>query len=242
MRLPFQTPLLTGLLISLAFLRAQTPQDPAGHWEGTVQLAGMERSFEVDLAKNQGGELTGTITMREQNLKGLPLQKIAVDGRSVRFQARSDQPFTGLLSPDGISITGDVSFSGFAIPFEMTRTGEPRLEVPAKLAPIAKELEGKWEGVMEDSGGRLGLVLAMANQPDGTANAMVINLDEGGLEIPVSSITRTASSVALEFAAVGGSFSGALNHESTELTGTYQQGALAAPLRFRRAAPDRQQR
>ena len=77
--------------------------------------------------------------------------------------------------------------------------------------------------------------LTMANQPDGTATGSFVNVDEG-LEIPITTITQKASSLTLDVKAVGGSYSGVLNPEGTELVGTWTQGPAVLPLTFRRAA------
>ncbi len=56
-----------------------------------------------------------------------------------------------------------------------------------------------------------------------------------GLEIPIASITQNASSVTLDLKAVGGSYSGKVNAEGTELVGTFIQGTAVLPLTFRRS-------
>jgi hypothetical protein len=71
-------------------------------------------------------------------------------------------------------------------------------------------------------------------QPDGTATARLISLDEGELKVPLA-ITQEASGVAL-VGGVMGSFAGSPNAASTELAGTLTQGPAALPLTFRRAA------
>ncbi len=221
------------LLVPAPSLRAQTAVDPSGHWEGAVQAPEMEVKIEIDLAKNSKGDLAGTFSNPAQNLKGLLLANFAVDGRSVSFQikgsAPADRTFKGALSADGTSMSGEYTQGGYTIPFSMTRTGDPRIEPPAKSAPIGKELEGTWNSTLEVKGIQRRLVLTMSNQPDGTATGTFVNVDEG-LEIPIATITQNASSVTLDVKAVGGSYSGALNPEGTELVGTWTQGPAALPL------------
>src|SRR5215831_7017050 len=136
-----RTFLLTALLLAPVVSRAQAPTDPSGHWEGGVQTPNGELKLQIDLAKNQNGDFAGTIGIPAQNLKGLPLRKVSLDGTQVQFYARSDQPFFGALSPDGKSMSGNLSFSGYSLPMDMTRTGDATIAAPAKLAPIGKELE-----------------------------------------------------------------------------------------------------
>jgi hypothetical protein len=227
------------LLVPPPSLRAQPAADPSGHWEGTVHAPNMEVKIEIDLAKNNKGELAGTFGNLEQNVKSLPLSSFAVDGQSIRFQikgAPGERTFQGTLSADGQSLSGDYTQAGHAMPFTLSRTGDPRIEAPVRSAAIAKELEGTWNGTLDVNGTRRRLVLAMSNQPDGTVTGSIVNVDEG-LEIPITTITQRASGVALDLKAVGGSYTGALNAEGTELVGTWTQGTATLPLKFQRAKP-----
>ncbi len=173
------------LVLPRPSLLAQTAVDPSGHWQGTIQTPGTAVDFEVDLAKSGNGELAGTLSIPAQRIKGLPLDKVAVKGTSVNFQVRADQPFSGVLSADGISMAGDLFVNAATFAFSMTRVGEARVEAPAKSAPITKELGGTWNGTLEVAGMQVRLELTMSNQPDGTATGRIVNLDEGGLQVPV---------------------------------------------------------
>ena len=226
--------ILAGFLMTTPFLHAQSADKPLGHWEGVIKVPGVEQSVEVDLWRDQSGELAGTITMPEQRLVGLPLQKIAVDGASITLQAREDQSFRGSVSADGNSIVGELMSPAFLFPFNMIRTGEAQIATPAKIAPIAKELEGVWEGAVEVGGSQFRIVLKMSNTAAGSTSATLINLDEGSLHIPISNINQEGPHVSIGLAAVGGSFTATLSQESGELAGTYRQGTLVAPLTFHR--------
>src|SRR5258708_7197836 len=143
MQLVRRTLLIAALFLpSTAPLRAQAAADPSGHWQGMLQAPGMGVGFEVDLAKNGSGGLAGTVSIPAQHLKGLPLLKVAVEGSSVTFYARADQPLTCVLAADGKSISGDFFASGNSVPFTMNRVGDARVQEPARSAPISKELEG----------------------------------------------------------------------------------------------------
>jgi hypothetical protein len=200
----------------------------------------MDVPMEVDLMKNSKGELTGTFGQPVQHLTGLPLANFAVDGRSISFQikggAPGDRVFKGEMSADGASISGDFSSHQVGtVAFTLTRNGNPRIEATPRSAAIGKELEGTWNATLNANGMPIRLVLTMSNQPDGTVIGSVVNADEG-LELPITTITQKASSVTLEVKAVGGSYSGVLSPEGTELVGTLTQGPAALPLTFRRAA------
>src|SRR5256885_4422831 len=139
-------------LFTAASLRAQTAVDPSGHWEGLVQVPGMDIAFQIDFAKSGSG-ITGAVSVPAQQLTGLPLQKVVVDGRSIEFQARTDQSFDGTMSDDGGSISGSYYIDGAAVPFTMTRKGEARIAATISGGRIGKELEGRWNGTIDVNGG-----------------------------------------------------------------------------------------
>lgn len=236
MRITRSTPFVAALLLSLApSLRAQTVTDPSGHWEGQIEAPGFETKFEIDLARNADGGFSGAFTSPAENLKGLPA-KVTVTGKLIHFAVREDQPLNGYLSDDGKSISGDSIVEGFSIPFSMARTGEPRIEARAGSPAIPSELEGTWNGTLAIDGIQLRLVLTLANRADGMSIASIVNVDQGNLEIPVSTITRSAFNLTLDLGAISGSYTGTMNAEATELVGKYQQHGRAVGLTFRHAA------
>jgi hypothetical protein len=116
---------------------------------------------------------------------------------------------------------------------------EGTIQAPARSAAIPTELEGTWNGTLDVNGMQMRIVLTLANQPDGSATGSLANLDQGALEVPIAAITHKGSSVTLDVTAVGGSYSGALNSDVTEMAGTWSQGTLTLPLTLRRARESR---
>ncbi len=131
--------LVVSLLAAVSFAAAQPAADPsdslAGHWEGAVQTPESPISVEIDLAKNSQGHFIGTLGNPSQNLKGLALSDIAVDGKSVHFQVKGtpgERAFKGTLSADGSSMSGEYTQAGYLMPFNLTRTGDARIEAAAE--------------------------------------------------------------------------------------------------------------
>jgi hypothetical protein len=227
--------LLTALLLVLAAsLFAQSMADPSGHWSGAIQVPNREIQFEIDLAKDAQGGFTGAISISEQNLKGVPLRKVSVNGKSVAFEARKDQPLAGVLSDDGQEIVGGYSFENFSIPFSMKRTGAAQLDPPARLARIGSELEGNWDGTLNVAGQQFHLGLALTNGTDGSGSGRLVDYDEGELQLPVSAITTTDLKVVMEFKSMGSSYAATLNKERTAMAGIYRKGELAGELTLAR--------
>ena len=240
MRIYVRVLTLAGLLVAPSMARAQTPAGLAGHWEGALLAPGMSVRVEIDVVKNSSDEFIGTFGQPAQQIAGLPLTGFAVDGRSVTFQVRGGAPgqrvFRGEISSDGTTMAGDFASTQFGtLPFEVVRRGDARIEPPARIPSIRKELEGTWTGTLDVDGG-IELVLTISNQADGTAHGTIVNRNEG-IEVPITGISETASTVTVEVKGVRSSYSGTLSRDGTELAGTFIQGATNFPLTFRRAKP-----
>jgi hypothetical protein len=238
MRFSLRFVLVVSLLLVPAAARAQAGVDPSGHWEGSISIPNGEIAFQVDLSKNTKGELIATYSRLENNLTGLPLTRVALDGRAIAFVLTGNTTFQGVLFADGKTISGDVTAPIGTAPFNMTRTGEAVIAPAPKNSPIARELEGTWNGTLSLQGESLRLVLRLENQADGTATGTIISLDRGDLELALG-MTQKASTLTLNSPAIGGDFfAGSLN-ASGELAGTFSQRPVTAPLTFVRvsAAP-----
>jgi hypothetical protein len=230
------------LLVPASPLLAQAAIDPSGHWTGAIHVpayngaAAREIGINVDITKAAGGSLEATFGQPAQNIKGLPLGKVSVDGTSISFELKANGGglFKGTLA-DAKSISGEfvTAEGGFAIPFNLSRTGEAQIASVPKSAPIDKELEGTWNGTVEVEGKKERLVLKLANREDGTAAGSILDLDGSNVEIPVG-MTQKAGTVTIEVAAVSASFTGVL--KGNELTGTWNQGPVTLPVTFTRAA------
>lgn len=230
------------LLAPAAPLLAQAAPDPSGHWTGAIHVPAYngasprEIGIDIDIAKSAGGALDATFSQAAQNIKGLPLGKVTLDGRSVSFELRANGGglFKGTLA-DAKTMTGEfvTSEGGYTIPFDLARTGDAQIAAPPRSAAIGKELEGTWNGIVEFEGKQERLVLTLANQPDGTAAGTIHDLDGSNVDIPIA-VTQKAANVTVEVPSVSASFTGVLN--GNQLAGTWNQGPLSVPLTFTRGA------
>jgi hypothetical protein len=235
MRVVLPTLLVVSLLAAPA---AAQSVDPSGHWEGAITIPGGEIPFQVDLSKNAQGKLVATYSRPEENLKGLPMANVKLDGRAIAFELAVDGgvKFQGILYAEG-TISGDVTASIGSAPFNLTRTGDAQVAVTPRNAPIDKALEGRWNGTLTLPGKQLRLVLQLTNEADGTSTGSITSLDQGGIEFSLG-LAQKANSVTFNTPAIGGDFyTGALN-AAGELAGTFSQGPATAPLTFVRAAKE----
>jgi hypothetical protein len=222
---------LTGTLLTAGVLSAQ--DGLRGHWSGNIELPDRALRVEVDIDKTAKGWI-GTISIPDQNASGVPLEAITfADGKgSFRIKGPPGQPtFNGSLSADGKTLAGDFMQGGGTLKFKLNRTGEAKIEEVPKSPPVAKEFVGTWEGTLDTGTQQLRLVFRISNNEDG-ANAVLVSLDQGGVEIGVTTIQQKGASLVLTVKMVGGGYKGEINKEGTELSGTWTQAGNSAPLKL----------
>jgi len=235
MRFALPTLLVVSLLAASTAARAQSV-DPSGHWEGAINIPGGEISFQIDLTTNAQGKLIATYSRPEENLKGLPLTNVTLDGRAIGFDLPVDGgvKFQGIFYEDGKMISGDVTAAIGTAPFNLTRAGDALVAATPRNASIDEALEGQWHGTLALPGRTLRLLLRLTNEADGTSSGSLTSVDQGGIELPLG-LTQKANSLTLNTPVIGGDFyAGALNANG-ELAGTFTQGQVTAPLTFVRA-------
>lgn len=226
------------LILATASLSAQTPAEPAGHWEGAIRAGEKDVLIEVDLGKGARGELLATFTNAGENVRGLPLSNVSLTDHAITFEikATGGGMFRATIDDEGKSMKGTFSMQTESrpidLPFHLTRTGASRLEPAHRSAAIAKGLEGRWTGTMDVNGTPHDVGLLLVNEPDGSATGVVISRE--GLQIPITLLTQKGSTVTLDVKTIGASFSGEL--KGGEVAGTWTQGPFVAPLTFHRAA------
>lgn len=219
------------VLCTTALLLAQTAADPSGHWEGTITAPFGDVRVEVDLIRTDRGEVTGTFT--SQQVRGLPLTRVSIDGRLVTLRVGALGAFQGILLEDGTSISGDYTVPEGSVPFSLTRTGDAVLAPPPASPAIGKELEGSWSGALDVNGRALRVNVRMSNHADGMSRVTVVSLDEGNLEMPAA-IVQSGADLRIDVKATGGIYAATLNAARTALTGTYTVQGTPLALTLRR--------
>jgi hypothetical protein len=114
---------------------------------------------------------------------------------------------------------------------------EPYDPAPQRSPALASEFLGTWEGTLK-VGQPLQFVLKMANDERG-ASAVLVSPDQGGAEIPVSTIAQKDARLVLLVKAIGGEYRAEINPGGTELNGTWSQSGVDLPLKLKKKGPQR---
>src|SRR5262245_39063524 len=228
--------LATGLVVSGAVGLAQTASKAAGHWQGKILIPDHELGITLDLALNSKGAWIGSISVSGTTAADVPLNSLTVEDTVVRFTASLPEraSFDGHLSADGNSLSGTATSAAGEAPFQLTRNGAANVKPPPPSSALSQEFVGAWEGALEVGGQarRVGLKLSPAT--DGTATAILIAIEQGNLEIPVTTLTLRGKELQLEARPISGVYRGTLG-ASGEIAGEWSQGANHFPLTFKRA-------
>ena len=238
-------PILSRALLSATLLVCVCLGQDAGHYEGKIQAPNREVGLSLHLDQKPDKSWFGHVTLTP-GPRELPLADIRMHAGSVSFTFAGNIPnaprFEGKYDEAAKTITGTISGEQGTAPFEVKRTGDAKVVLPAESSMLSADFEGKWEGTLETPGGNLRLALTFAKDENGRAAVTLYSLDQGGTPIPVSSTTINGPALKFEIKIIGGSYDGKLNEAKDEIAGTWTQGPNTLPLVFRRpaaAAPDK---
>ena len=224
---------LAAVLFCASLAMAQP--NPAGHWQGKIQVPNREMPVTVDLARNASGAWIGSMTVATSTSVDVPLTGISVDDGTVKFSAALPEraTFSGRFSADGAKLLGTASNAAGEAPFELARAGEANVKVPPPSTALPKEFEGAWEGALEAGGKTVPIAMKLTAAPDGQASAI---LTAEGKDVPASTVTVKDKLLDLELRAVSGTYHGTLGANG-EIAGEWTQRGNHMPLSFRRAKP-----
>lgn len=231
--------LAAGSAVLAAAGVAQTDSKAAGHWEGKIQMPKRELGITVDLARNPEGAWIGSMSVAGSSAIDVPLDSVTVEEMTVRFTASLPEQisFEGHVLAVSDSLSGTASTAAGGVPFQLARTGDANVKVPPPSSVLSKEFEGAWEGTHEANGKVSRVALKMWPAANGAASAKLIAVDEGNLEIPVTTVTINGKSLQLEARAISGMYRGTLG-AGGEITGEWSESAGHFPLTFKRVSSE----
>jgi len=99
-------------------------------------------------------------------------------------------------------------------------------------------IAGEWQGAI----GRQHLILKIEQSAESALQGTIISVDQGNVSIPVDAVSFARDgALRLDLKSIGAVYEGKLSTDGGEISGTWQQGSVSAPLLFHRpgASPSR---
>ena len=213
--------------------------DLQGYWKGTLKAGNTPLRVILKIAERADGTFRVSGDSPDQGGQDIEATAITYHRPSVKVEFGGiGGYYEGTLDDSDRVITGNWMQGDKPLPLTLERA---KPETAAALDPAIEaqkdyshtspnDLPGHWQGTLDvkQSGVKLRLAVNIAKMPDGKFSASMISLDQGGAEIPASTVQYVPPNVRLEWGAIGGSFNGKL--ENGKISGAWRQGGGALPL------------
>jgi pimeloyl-ACP methyl ester carboxylesterase len=206
------------------------PPDVAGDWTGIIEAGGTQLHIAVHI-RREGTALSGTMDSLDQAALGMPLANVQASSAALAFDVPAvGGHYAGAWNAAQGRFAGEWTQASSHLPLALCR-GQ------AAARPTVQGLDGDWDGTLEVAGlGKLRLVFHIRTTPAGTTGALE-SPDQGPGALPLSSLSRTGSTVALEAKAINVRFEGDLSADGTTIAGHWVQNGKDTPLTIKRRAP-----
>ncbi len=228
-------------------IRAASPPDIQGAWEGTAEILGTQGVLQGEKARSrvvfQFFKTNGTYTATGVFIDTAPdpfrVTKFTYDYPSVRFAVGQDFVFEGKLRAGAKEIAATQRRGNLSATMLLKRTVSP----DATPEPLAKseytprtgsDLQGTWKSAIGSGRYEVRLAIRIAETSPGTFRAELDNLTSPWLGQPMT-VTYNPPEVKLEVASGAGMFQGEVRKGNTELAGNWIQGGGQTPVVFNRA-------
>jgi pimeloyl-ACP methyl ester carboxylesterase len=94
----------------------------------------------------------------------------------------------------------------------------------------APRIEGPWQGSLKTPMGAIRVVFHVSGSPDGKLTAKMDSPDQGAFGFPVDEVALEGRTVRIAIARIGFTYSGTLNDDGSEISGTLRQNGVELPL------------
>jgi pimeloyl-ACP methyl ester carboxylesterase len=101
--------------------------------------------------------------------------------------------------------------------------------------PLAKGIEGTWQGTLEGAGFKLRVAFHITKKPDGSLAGTMDSVDQGAKGIPLALVEFENSKLTLGLQGAASNFEGKINDEKSEIKGDWKQSGLTFQLTLKRS-------
>jgi len=219
------------LFAIVLFAAVSFAQDITGDWNGTLHANGTELRLVLHISKNSDGSLKATLDSVDQGANGIPVSSATLKDSKLSLNVQAVQgTYEGKVNADASEISGTWT-QGMPLDLNFHRGGIARKPAPKPAQP--SDIDGDWLGTLDSGMGKLRLVLHITNTDQGLT-ATMDSVDQGATGLPVTTITRTESSLKLQLKTIGGAYDGTISKDLSALDGTWSQAGKSFPLAFKR--------
>lgn len=112
------------LFVAASISFGQATDQVIGVWEGAIQIPGTPLGVTAEFTKTGDGTIQGDIDIPMQNARDLQLSNISATGKDVTFSISGipgSPTFSGRISVDGSTMTGDFKQAGQTFPFRLQK-------------------------------------------------------------------------------------------------------------------------
>jgi hypothetical protein len=217
--------------------------DPAGRWEGTVDIPGQPLRLIVDLEPDARGQWQGSAILPDRGVKGAPLSELAVTGCDLHFAlgaafaaAGGAKPVVSLACrPDG-SLAGSFALAGNSAPVTLRRSGAAQVDRVTPNSVISAALAGRWTGRYEMGGYAREVTLTLANRPDSGGAGQLVVVGKRTTTLDIDRVVEGRQFVTLGASAAGLRIEGRFAAADGTISGSVILGGLEVPIELRRQA------
>jgi hypothetical protein len=217
--------------------------DPAGRWEGTVDIPGQPLRLIVDLEADARGQWQGSAILPDRGVKGAPLSELAVTGCDLHFAMAAAfaagggaKPMVALACrPDG-SLAGSFALAGNSAPVSLRRSGAAQVDRVTPNSVISAALAGRWTGRYEMGGYPREVTLTLANRPDAGGGGQMVVVGKRTTTLEVDRVVEGRQFVTLGASAADVRIEGRFAAADGTIDGSVRLGGLEVPIVLHRQA------
>jgi hypothetical protein len=218
--------------------------DVQGYWTGTLKPGNTTLRLALKIAERADGTFRAAGDSLDQGASDIEATAVTYHRPTLKIDFGGIiANFEGTVDENNRVITGNLVSNGHPLPLTLERakpeTGavvDPAIEAQKDYSYTGpNDLPGHWQGTLDvkQAGTKLRLAVNIAKMPDGKFSCTMVNLDQGGGEIPANNVQFIPPNLRLEWNAIGDSYNGKL--ENGKLTGAWRQGGGALPLVLERS-------
>jgi len=203
----------------------------AGDWHGTLKVGEAELRLVLHIMEGSDGSLRATLDSIDQNANGIPVTSITLKDSKLNLSVEAvNGTYEGTVNAEASAIAGMWS-QGQPLPLDFKRGAFAAMPEHKPAKP--SDIDGAWAGTLDTGRGKLRLVFHLTNTEDGLM-ATMDSPDQNVSGLPVTTVTRTGSSLKLELKQAGGVYEGKISGDLASIEGAWTQGGVSFPLTLKR--------